>query len=181
VTNDSATSSYASVQLWRRGADGWVSEGGPWPARIGRNGFSSSKHEGDGKTPVGSFPFGVGFGVQADPGYRFGWRRVDGSDVWVDDPASALYNSHQRLPADGRWTSAEAMDQPGPYAYAALIDYNVDPVTPNAGSAIFFHVGTGGATAGCVSLPVSELLTALRWLDPSAHPRMVMGPVSAIT
>ena len=181
VTNDDWSSTYAALQLWQRRADGsWASAGGPWTARIGRNGFGSPKREGDGRSPVGSFGFGAGFGVQGDPGYRFGWRQVDPSDVWVDDPASRFYNTAQRLPASGRWSSAEAMYQPSPYAYAALITYNVSPVTPYAGSAIFLHVGTGGATAGCVSLPAGQLLTALRWLDPGQSPRIVMGPVSAL-
>jgi L,D-peptidoglycan transpeptidase YkuD (ErfK/YbiS/YcfS/YnhG family) len=46
---------------------------------------------------------------------------------------------------------------------------------PGAGSAIFLHVSTGGATAGCVSLPSASLLAVLRWLDPAQQPRIVMG------
>ena len=34
---------------------------------------------------------------------------------------------------------------------------------PGAGSAIFLHVGTGGPTAGCVSVPAAALVALLRW------------------
>jgi L,D-peptidoglycan transpeptidase YkuD (ErfK/YbiS/YcfS/YnhG family) len=30
-------------------------------------------------------------------------------------------------------------------------------------------------TIGCVSLPVSDLVNVLRWLDPAQEPRIVMG------
>ena len=40
------------------------------------------------------------------------------------------------------------------------------------GSAIFLHVGTGTATAGCVSLPGAELVRVLRWLRPADRPRI---------
>jgi len=59
------------------------------------------------------------------------------------------------------------------YNYAAVIAYNTAR-TPGLGSAIFLHVGTGGSTAGCVSLPASQLLAVLRWLKPSAKPRITI-------
>jgi L,D-peptidoglycan transpeptidase YkuD (ErfK/YbiS/YcfS/YnhG family) len=50
----------------------------------------------------------------------------------------------------------------------------VDPAVPGRGSAIFLHVAVG-ATAGCVSLPETELVRLLRWLRPSAHPAIHIG------
>ena len=60
-----------------------------------------------------------------------------------------------------------------PYDYGAVIAYNTAR-TPGLGSAIFLHVGTGGPTAGCVSLPVAELLKVLRWLNPKDHPTIAI-------
>jgi L,D-peptidoglycan transpeptidase YkuD (ErfK/YbiS/YcfS/YnhG family) len=57
------------------------------------------------------------------------------------------------------------------YDYAAVIAYNTAR-TPYLGSAIFLHVGTGGSTAGCVSLPRAELIRVLRWLRPADNPRI---------
>lgn len=181
VTNRSWSSSYATFQAFSKGSDGkWRTAFGPWTARVGRNGFGSPKREGDGQSPVGSFAVPSMFGVRSSPGVRMPWLKVDGYDVWVDDPNSAYYNRHMRKPAYGRWRSAESLYQPTPYAYAAFIGYNLAR-TPGYGSAIFFHVTTGGATAGCVALPQSQVVSVLRWLDPAKNPRFVMGPESAVT
>jgi L,D-peptidoglycan transpeptidase YkuD (ErfK/YbiS/YcfS/YnhG family) len=181
VTNRSWTSTYATLQAWQKRSNGsWVLVFGPWTARIGRNGFGSPKREGDGQSPVGSFRVPGLWGVNSNPGTKYRWLTVDRSDVWVDDPHSEFYNLHMRLPANGRWRSAEAMYQPRPYAYAGVIGYNTGARTPGAGSAIFLHVSLGTATAGCVSLPTSQLVPLLKWLDWYQRPRVIMGPESAV-
>ena len=130
---------------------------------MGLNGVSWTKREGDLKTPAGVFPLRNGFGVNGNPGLRVGsWLRVNAGDVWVDDPESALYNTHQRLPAGGRWVSAERMQNSPAYNYAQVIGYN-GARSPGAGSAIFLHVDKGHGTLGCVSLSTSALLSVMRW------------------
>jgi L,D-peptidoglycan transpeptidase YkuD (ErfK/YbiS/YcfS/YnhG family) len=181
VTNRSWTSTYATLEAWEKHADGrWYRRYGPYTARIGRNGFGKPKREGDGQTPVGSFTVPSQWGVNANPGTNYHWLKVDHYDVWVDDSNSAYYNRHMRLPANGRWRSAESMYQSA-YAYAATIGYNTAARTPGAGSAIFFHVSMGRATAGCVALPTSQLVPILRWIDWYKKPRFIMGPESAVT
>jgi L,D-peptidoglycan transpeptidase YkuD (ErfK/YbiS/YcfS/YnhG family) len=181
VTNRSWSSTYATLETYEKRADGtWRRVHGPWTARVGRNGFGSPKREGDGQTPVGSYGVQGMFGVRANPGVRYTWHRVDGYDVWVDDSGSDYYNLRKRRPANGRWDSAESLYQTTAYAYAAVIGYNRSR-TPGRGSAIFFHVGTGGATAGCVSLPAAQVVSVLRWLDPAKQPRFILGPESAVT
>lgn len=181
VTNRSWSSSYATFEAWDKRADGtWHRTYGPWTARLGRNGFGSPKREGDGQTPVGSFTVPSLFGTAPSPGTHIHWYRTDRADVWVDDVRSSYYNLHARLPANGRWRSAEPMYLTDVYAYAAVVNYNWQR-TPGAGSAIFFHVSRGVATSGCVALPQSQLVTVLRWIDPAKKPRFVMGPESAVT
>jgi L,D-peptidoglycan transpeptidase YkuD (ErfK/YbiS/YcfS/YnhG family) len=157
-----SSGSRATVRACRRTSAGYVVDLGPYYGHVGRNGVSWSKREGDLKTPAGTFPLRGGFGARANPGLPQGWFRVDSSDVWVDDSQSSLYNTHQRKPVDGRWTSAENLLNMPAYNYAQVIGYN-ESRTPGKGSAIFFHVDTGGGTAGCVSLPTSSLLAVLRW------------------
>jgi L,D-peptidoglycan transpeptidase YkuD (ErfK/YbiS/YcfS/YnhG family) len=139
---------------------------GPFPARIGTHGLAKrgAKREGDGRTPTGVFGLGSGFGTKRNPGLPktgFDWFTAGRSDVWVDDPASTLYNTHQKLPARGRWHSAERL-RIRPYAYAQVIEYNEKRIA-GRGSAIFLHVGTGGPTAGCVSLSSTDLQAVMRW------------------
>jgi len=164
-----STGSRAVVTACRRGAGGGYRPAlGPFRGWVGYRGVAppDRKREGDGRTPGGVHSLRGGFGTAANPGLTSGWFRVDGADVWVDDPASALYNTHQRRPARGRWASAERLRRPA-YRYAQVIGYN-EARTPGRGSAIFLHVSTGGPTAGCVSLPTAALLEVMRWQRPGA-------------
>jgi L,D-peptidoglycan transpeptidase YkuD (ErfK/YbiS/YcfS/YnhG family) len=149
---------------------------GPWTARIGYAGFApeGQKREGDGRTPSGSYGFGFMFGVLADPGLRYPYRRAQPYDVWDDDPASPLYNEwvDERVRSPG--AAPEPMDQTPAYDYGAVIAYNTARI-PGRGSAIFLHVGRVGPTAGCVSLPAAELIDVLRWLRPADAPLIEMG------
>jgi len=173
----------ATLTAYQRTGTGWQQVFGPWQANIGYHGFAppGQKHEGDGRTPSGSYPFGFFFGVLADPGVQFPYRPVTGpSIVWDDDPASPAYNQWVDTSTADAGAAPEPMDQTPAYDYGAVIDYNTDSTVPGAGSAIFLHVSTGGATAGCVSLPTGELLALLRWLSPGAQPRIVMGTAATI-
>lgn len=147
----------------------WVLLRGPMRGHVGRNGVApaGAKREGDGRTPSGTYLLGRGFGGSGNPGVRFRWTVVDSRDVWVDDVRSSPYNSWQRDPARGRWTSAERLLQRY-YALAQVVDYNTMRV-PGKGSAIFLHLDHGSATAGCITLQRSDLLAVLRWERPGAH------------
>jgi L,D-peptidoglycan transpeptidase YkuD (ErfK/YbiS/YcfS/YnhG family) len=61
------------------------------------------------------------------------------------------------------------------YNYAVVIDANRFPVHQGAGSAFFLHVTDGKATAGCVAIPQATLVTLMKWLTPSTHPRILIG------
>jgi L,D-peptidoglycan transpeptidase YkuD (ErfK/YbiS/YcfS/YnhG family) len=175
VSAASYGATYATLTAYRRSAGHWRPVLGPWTARIGRGGFAppGRKREGDGRTPSGTFGFGFFFGVLANPGVRFGYRQSQPYDFWDDDPASPRYNEwvDQRRADPGR--SPEPMDVSG-YDYGAVIAYNTAR-TPGLGSGIFLHVNIGIATAGCVTLPMDELLRVLRWLAPARSPRIRMG------
>ena len=146
---------------------------GPWHARLGRNGVSARHREGDGTTPTGTFGLGpVVYGLDPDPGVSRTYHRLVCGDWWDEDARSPSYNTFRHVacgtspPFRG---GSEALWQITPaYRLFALIQYNVAPVVPGRGSAIFLHVDTGRATNGCVSLPIDELRTVLRRLRPGA-------------
>jgi len=168
--------SYATLTAYQRGASGWTQVFGPWTANIGRNGVAppGTKREGDGRTPSGTYGFDFMFGVNPNPGVKFPFRAITGTNiVWDDDPASANYNEW----INTNTASAGAGPEPmyvSAYGSGAVIAYN-DARTPGLGSAIFLHVSSGRSTAGCVALPPNELLPLLRWLDPARRPRIVIG------
>ncbi len=171
---------YASLRTWRRVDGCWVAAGGPHVARLGRNGLSANRREGDGTTPIGTFPIGrTMYGNAPDPGVRFAYRRLRCGDWWDEDPRSPTYNSFQHVAcgtkppfaggSEGMW------QQPRPYPFLAVIEYNMRPVVPGRGSGIFLHAQTGGPTIGCVSLRRDRLAAVLRWLRPEARPAIWIG------
>jgi L,D-peptidoglycan transpeptidase YkuD (ErfK/YbiS/YcfS/YnhG family) len=176
VTAASHSTTYATLRAYRVAAGKRVRVFGPWTARVGYNGVAGAgrKREGDGRTPSGTYGFSFFFGVQRDLGFSFGFRHAYRYDFWDDDPASARYNEWVDARMRNPGADPEPMHQVPAYDYAAVIAYNTARV-PGLGSAIFLHVGTGTATAGCVSLPRAELIKVLRWLRPGASPRITIA------
>lgn len=186
VTSNGWSDTTATAILWERNTDGvgWRQVGGPWLANVGYGGWAYAPGESTGRSPIGSFTFGTGFGTSGNPGYRLGWFGIGPTDYWVEDPAAGnAYNTHQQGPANpalAPWGHFERLaDYPRQYQYAALINFNVPATGAGRGSGIFLHASTGGVTAGCVALPVPQLLQTLRWID--AGTRIVMGPLSEVT
>lgn len=176
----------ATVTLWQKAGQCWQVAYGPWSGYIGYNGFSDHKQEGDGRTPTGIYGFGpVVYGNAANPGVNEAYHQLVCGDWWDEDPQSSLYNTFEHVPCGTTpsWSKgSEALwTETAPYPSFAVVDYNTSPVVPGAGSGIFVHASTGGGTAGCVSVPLGELDEFLRWMQPSASPRIVMAPASEIS
>ena len=170
----SSSATVAVLEVWAPTPTGYVRVAGPWQARVGRNGVGRV-HEGSGRTPAGVWPLGIGFGVGTrDPGSHLGWFTADSRDWWGSDVRSpSTYNRHVRCRRSScpfRTAHAERLvDHARAYRYAMLIGYNTPPhVVLGAGSAFFVHVGTGRATAGCVSLSASRVVWLLRRMKPGA-------------
>jgi L,D-peptidoglycan transpeptidase YkuD (ErfK/YbiS/YcfS/YnhG family) len=175
VTAASPSSTYATFRAYRLSHGHKIHVFGPWTARVGYNGIAGpgKKREGDGRTPSGTYGFSFYFGVKPGNGFSFPFRHAFRYDYWDDDPASALYNEWVDTRRHNAGANPEPMHQVPAYDYAAVIAYNTSR-TPGLGSAIFLHVGTGGSTAGCVSLPRAELLKVLHWMLPRDHPRITI-------
>lgn len=141
---------------------------------VGKNGVSSESREGDYRTPKGLFSLGFAFGIEKLEGLSIEYRQIDSRCYWVDDPESKYYN--QWMESDAiRWNSAEHLaDYPTAYHYAVAINYNMNPVVPYAGSAIFLHCQTGSYTAGCVAVPEKDMITILHWLDAEKIPMILI-------
>ncbi|MGN7455685.1 L,D-transpeptidase family protein [Paenibacillus pasadenensis] len=163
----------ASFSFYERQDGKWLRTLGKAPAVVGRSGIGKMK-EGDGRTPSGLYPLGKAFGSAGKPpGLRLPYTKTDGSDFWVDDPASPDYNRWIRSETGPKaeWASFERLRQPL-YRYAVVIGYNEQPVVPGKGSAIFLHLWRGAdqPTAGCVALSESALLKLLARLDAARKP-----------
>ncbi len=115
------------------------------------------------------------------PGTSMNYRQSTTNDFWVDDVNSPLYNTWQQGPANNRWNSAENMYIPQ-YNYGFVINHNTTSRTPGKGSAIFFHVwsGPGHGTAGCTAAAQSNVISTLKWLNPSKSPIIIQGSMSDV-
>jgi L,D-peptidoglycan transpeptidase YkuD (ErfK/YbiS/YcfS/YnhG family) len=106
------------------------------PARIGYNGFSANRREGDGTTPAGTFGLVYGFGSQPNPGMRgFSYRRLQPNSCWSGSRAD--YNRWVTRPCtygESLWKNRRVA-----YRHAAVIDFNHRRPVYKKGSGIFLH------------------------------------------
>src|SRR6266496_2685534 len=179
VVASSTGSTTATLQGWNKAAGGgWLRYGSAVTAHVGSQGLTTQPSESKSATPIGSFTLTLAFGRVSNPGTQLSYFRTDASDWWVSDKYSRYYNTHHRCSSSCPFNTAagENLRAAGfVYTYAVVINYNRFPVTPGAGSAFFLHVTDGGATAGCVAISQSKLVSLMRWLSPSTHPRILIA------
>ena len=141
---------------------------------VGKNGVSDKSVEGDLCTPRGVFSLGFAFGTQPMDDLSIEYRQISENCYWVDDPDSRMYNQWIET-TDISWKSAEHLiDYPQAYKYSVVIDYNMYPVVPGKGSAIFLHCMTGSYTAGCVAIPEKDMQNVLYSLDTECRPIIII-------
>lgn len=145
------------------------------PVVIGKQGIAlqGQKKEGDKKTPLGLYSIEWTFGTKA-LALKMDYRYITAEDKFVDDPQSAQYNT---------WvhgvTSAKSYERMNiaPYELGAVINYNMNPTVPGAGSAIFIHLWDSPleGTAGCIAMSKQHLLSIMHWLNKMQHPHILIN------
>jgi L,D-peptidoglycan transpeptidase YkuD (ErfK/YbiS/YcfS/YnhG family) len=177
----SGSSTTAIVEAWSRQGAGWVRYGASVSGYLGSAGLTSQPSEQTPATPIGSYTLTQAFGAEPNPDTALPYLKTTPGDWWISQPGP-LYNTHQRCVSHCPFVQAapnqHLRDLTPAYDYAAVIDYNTadaGPVRQGAGSAFFLDVSNGHATAGSVSIPEERLIALLRWLKPTAHPRILIG------
>lgn len=179
VVAPSTGSTTAVLSAWSKApGGGWLRYGSSVTAHVGSQGLTTQPSESKSATPIGSFTLTEAFGALANPGTALPYFQTDAADWWISQ-SGPLYNTHQHCSSGCSFTLGnpnEHLRYETPfYNYAVVIDYNRFPVHQGAGSAFFLHVTDGAATAGCVAIPQATLVTLMRWLTPTAHPRILIG------
>ncbi|HET9689578.1 MAG TPA: L,D-transpeptidase family protein [Acidimicrobiales bacterium] len=180
-------STTATLTAYADDGQGWHQVLGPIAAYDGYAGWEPgpTRREGDGSSPEGAFPVETDrfYGNAADPGgLHVPYQHLVPGDYWDENPSSSTYNTFQATSDTNCGSNPFGGDteclwqETAPYPYFADIGFNPAPTSNPVGAGIFLHASTGGPTAGCISVPVDDLLTILRWLDPAAHPEVVMAP-----
>ena len=136
---------------------------------IGKGGVSTNKKEGDGCSPTGTFPLSLVLYRQdrlPPPKTSLPFLPIKKNHGWCDDPCHKDYNTLITTPHDGTFEHLWRQDQI--YDIMVVIDYNVDPVVPYRGSAIFLHLTSRKTlpTEGCVALKTEAMLEILSKAKP---------------
>lgn len=131
---------------------------------LGSGGIVTDKREGDGGTPVGTWPLRRLLyrpDREEAPACILPVETIGPQDGWCDDPAHADYNRPVMLPFDA--SHEEMWRDDHLYDLVVVVGHNDDPPVPGAGSAIFLHLARPdwGPTAGCVAFTREDFLEIL--------------------
>lgn len=83
---------------------------------------------------------------------------------WCDDPKSRNYNKLIRLPF--KYNYEKLYKKENVYDIILVLNFNMDPIIKNKGSAIFIHVAKKNykKTEGCIALKKADLLKLIKEL-----------------
>mgnify|MGYP001095218074 FL=1 len=83
---------------------------------------------------------------------------------WCDDPLSKNYNKLIKIPSEYNYEKLYKKDNV--YDIILVLNYNMNPVVKNKGSAIFIHVTKANykKTEGCVAIKKVHLLKIIKEL-----------------
>ena len=135
---------------------------------VGLNGFTKNKIEGDKKTPIGKYSFGKLF-VRTDKiknlNTKFKYIPIRKDMAWSDDSNKSNYNN--LIKTKNKHKESLYRDD-NLYDLILVINYNMNPVLPNKGSAIFLHISSDDyrPTEGCVAIAVNDFIEILKTLKP---------------
>ena len=86
---------------------------------------------------------------------------------WCDDPKSADYNKLVTLPFICK--HEKLFKRENIYDIILVLNYNMNPVKKNKGSAIFIHVAKNNfkKTEGCVAIKKIDLIKLIKEINPN--------------
>lgn len=168
----------AQITLLQKNSNQWQQSAAipPISAVVGSEGITSAaqKIEGDNKTPAGLYKLGPAYGTKP-LALKMDYRYITNQDKFIDDPKSKDYNTW--VVGNTSATSYEAMNLGhGAYDLGLVINYNMNPVIPGKGSAIFMHIWESSTigTHGCVAMAKPNMLKLLKWLDKNSNPYILI-------
>ena len=132
---------------------------------IGKRGISKIKKEGDNRTPKGKYKFKTLL-------YRkdrvnliktsIKKKKINKNMGWCDDPKSNYYNKLIKYPF--KYSSEKLYKKNNTYDIILVINYNLNPVIPGKGSAVFLHIATKNykPTKGCIAVSKKNMRLILK-------------------
>ena len=127
---------------------------------IGKRGITVKKIEGDNKTPAGRFKFkSIFYRKDRVPKIKTILQKIviRKNMGWCDDVNSNFYNKLIKFPfsksAEKFWIKDNIYD------VIIILNYNMNPILKNKGSAIFLHVARKNytPTKGCIAISKKDM------------------------
>jgi L,D-peptidoglycan transpeptidase YkuD (ErfK/YbiS/YcfS/YnhG family) len=134
------------------------------PCALGKAGIGKKKIEGDNITPKGNFRV-VKVYYRKDRikkiYTKFKLIKIKKNMGWCSDPNSKNYNQQIKLPT--KFNHEKLYREDSIYDIILFINYNINPIVKNKGSAIFIHIAKKNykPTAGCIALKKRDLIKLL--------------------
>ena len=136
---------------------------------IGKKGIGYKRKEGDLITPKGLFK--IKYILYRKDRVKISTilkkKIIKKNMGWCDDPKSSHYNKLVRLPFAHK--HEKLYKKENVYDIILVLDYNMNPVMKNKGSAIFIHVSKNNfkKTEGCVAIKKISLIKLLKEINPN--------------
>ena len=133
---------------------------------IGKRGIGLKKKEGDLITPKGKYKIKYLLYRKDRVKIQSKIRKITikKNMGWCDDPDSKQYNKLIRLPSAYKYEKLYKKENI--YDIILVLNYNMNPIIKNKGSAIFIHVARKNykKTEGCVAIGKLHLLKIAKYL-----------------
>jgi L,D-peptidoglycan transpeptidase YkuD (ErfK/YbiS/YcfS/YnhG family) len=143
---------------------------------LGKRGIGRKKREGDFITPVGQFK--IEYILYREDRIKrlntdFKQLIITKKMGWCDDPESKKYNKIIKLPFNYNFEKLYRKDNI--YDVILVLNYNMNPIRKNKGSAIFIHVAKRNykKTRGCVAIKKTELLKILKHIKKNTKIKII--------
>ena len=136
---------------------------------VGKKGIGYKKKEGDLITPIGQF--GIKYVLYRKDRIKVSTKLkkkvIKKNMGWCDDPRSNQYNKLIKLPFIHRYE--KLFKKENIYDVILVLNYNMNPIKKNKGSAIFIHVAKNNfkRTEGCVAIKKINLIQLLKEINPN--------------
>lgn len=168
-----SSGSKANVMYFEKASSGWKQNSSlTCSGYVGREGVGKAS-EGSERTPKGLHSIGEAF-YRGNPPSTGLAKFNTYNTYWIDDPNSSKYNQKYKGDYSKVANSAEDMYGTSVYEYGFVINYNIPATGYARGSAFFFHISSGRATAGCVAVERKYVINYLKVLSKSKNPYILI-------
>jgi L,D-peptidoglycan transpeptidase YkuD (ErfK/YbiS/YcfS/YnhG family) len=143
---------------------------------VGKRGIGIKKKEGDFVTPIGLFKIKyILYRKDRVKNLKTLLKKIPITKKigWCDDPKSKKYN--QLVKISNKYSFEKLYKVDNVYDIIIVLNYNMNPIRKNKGSAIFIHIAKKDykSTEGCVAIRKIDLLKVIKDLKKNTRVKII--------